>query len=131
MTLTLFLVVGALQQHGLTSWLTDLAGRSTGYGGLVRMAVCGAIGSNLVNNLPAYVALEPVAGTSPDRLLALLVGTNLGPLVTLWGSLASLLWRERCRARGVQVRALGFAAAGVVGVPALVLATTGALWLTR
>ena len=130
-TLTLFLVVGELQQHGLSSWLADLAGRGNDFGGLARMAVSGALGSNLINNLPAYVALEPVAGTSPDRLLALLVGTNLGPLVTLWGSLATLLWRERCRARDVQVRAVGFALAGAVGVPVLLLATTTALWLTR
>jgi hypothetical protein len=55
---------------------------------------------------------------------------RVSPIMAFLFAIA-LLWRERCRARGVRVRALGFAAAGVVGVPALVLATTGALWLTR
>jgi arsenical pump membrane protein len=130
-TLGLFLVVGFLQQHGLSRLLADLAGTGDGFGALLRTAASGAAASNLVNNLPAYVALEPVASGSADRLLALLIGTNLGPLITLWGSLATLLWRERCRARGLQIKAGGFALAGLVGVPVLLLATTGALWLTR
>jgi arsenical pump membrane protein len=130
-TLALFTVVGVLQQHGLTGWLDRVAGTGLGLGGLLRLSFTAALGSNLVNNLPAYLALEPVAASSPERLLALLVGTNLGPLVTLWGSLATLLWRERCRARGVDIRASGFAVAGLLGAPVLVAATTATVWLTR
>ena len=131
-TLALFLVVGLLEQHGLTAWLRRVAG--DGPDSLVlllRTAVTGAVASNLVNNLPAYLALEPVASSSPDRLLALLIGTNLGPLVTLWGSLATLLWRDRCRSGELQVSARRFAVAGVVGAPVLVVTATLALWLTR
>lgn len=130
-TLALFLVVGFFQQHGLTRVLGDLAGSSDTFGGLLRTAASGAVGSNLVNNLPAYVALEPVAAASPDRLLALLIGTNLGPLVTVWASLATLLWRERCRARGLDIRPAGFALAGLVGVPMLLLSAVATLWFTR
>lgn len=131
-TLSLFLIVGFLQQLGLTNWLAEIAGKSSnGLTGLLRMAGTGALGSNLVNNLPAYVALEPVAANSPERLLALLIGTNLGPLITIWGSLATLLWRERCRSRGVEIKASGFALAGLLGVPLLLVSTTVALWLTR
>ncbi|HET7900500.1 MAG TPA: SLC13 family permease [Candidatus Nanopelagicales bacterium] len=131
-TLALFLVVGLLEQHGLTAWLTTIAGTaSDGPVALLRTTFVGAAASNLVNNLPAYVALEPVAASSPDRLLALLVGTNLGPLITLWGSLATLLWRDRCRSGGLDVGASRFALAGAVGVPILLLTTTLALWLTR
>jgi arsenical pump membrane protein len=130
-TLSLFLVVGFLQRHGLTAWLAELAGKtSNGLGGLLRMSGTGALSSNLVNNLPAYVALEPVAANSPERLLALLIGTNLGPLLTIWGSLATLLWRERCRSAGVEIKASRFAMVGLLGVPILLLATTTALWLT-
>jgi arsenical pump membrane protein len=130
-TLALFAVVGFLQQHGLTGWLDHVAGTGTDLAGLLRLSGTAALASNLVNNLPAYIALEPVAAASPERLLAVLVGTNLGPLVTLWGSLATLLWRERCRARGVTIRPLGFAVAGLLGVPVLVVTTTTAVWLTR
>ncbi|MEE3921741.1 hypothetical protein V2I01_36225 [Micromonospora sp. BRA006-A] len=36
-------------------------------------------------------------------MLALLIGTNVGPLATPWASLATLIWYERCRAAGVAV----------------------------
>lgn len=129
-TLGLFLVVGFLQQHGLSNWLDELAGTTSDLTGLLRLAVTGAVGSNIVNNLPAYVALEPVAAASPDRMLALLVGTNLGPLITVWGSLATLLWRDRCRSVDVPVSASRFALAGGVGVPVLLVLTTCAVWFT-
>jgi arsenical pump membrane protein len=77
--------------------------------------------------LPAYLALE--RETSRHDLLALLCGVNIGPLVLLWGSLATLLWRERCKARGVDVSARQFAGLGLVGVPIVLAATLGALSL--
>ncbi|MGN6330927.1 MAG: SLC13 family permease [Motilibacteraceae bacterium] len=126
----LFLVVQALQVHGLDRLLGDVAGSGTSYPDLLRLGAVSAVGANVVNNLPAYLALEPVAAGT-DRHLALLLGVDLGPLVLLWGSLATLLWRERCRARGVQVGAREFALTGLVGVPLLLAASTGALLLTR
>ncbi len=129
-TLALFLAVGFLQQHGLTTWLGSLAGSGDDLLALLRLSASGAVGSNLVNNLPAYIALEPVAASSSDRMLALLVGTNLGPLITVWGSLATLLWRERCRAADVQVSLQRFALAGIIGMPLLIVICTATLWAT-
>lgn len=118
----LFLVVEALGRHGLDARLDALAGS-----GGVRTAATGAVLANAVDNLPAYLALERVV--TPGDLPALLVGVNAGPLVLLWGSLATLLWRERCRARGVHIGAWEFARTGLVGVPLVVLAAVGALAL--
>jgi arsenical pump membrane protein len=66
-----------------------------------------------------------------DQLLGLLLGTNVGPLILLWGSLATLLWREQCRPYGVHVSVWHFARVGLVGVPLLLATTTAALLLTR
>ena len=85
--------------------------------------------SNLVNNLPAYLAVEPAVAATPQRLLALLVGTNAGTLVTVWGSLATLLWRERCHARDVQVSWRRFAVEGLALVPLVVVVSVAALAL--
>ncbi len=85
--------------------------------------------ANAVNNLPAYLALEPVGG-SPARLAALLIGVNLGPLVTPWASLATLLWHERLRSLNVEIRWGGFAVAGVAAVVLTVPLAVVALWLT-
>ena len=62
------------------------------------MAGVAALGINGVDNLPAYLALEPFADDSAPRSVLLLMGVNVGPLITAWTSLATLLWRERCRA---------------------------------
>ena len=70
--------------------------------------------ANVANNLPAYLALESVASDAPQRLMALLIGVNVAPLVTPWASLATLLWAQRCRARGLSVKPWTLAAQGLV-----------------
>ena len=129
--LGLSLSVETVLRHGGERVVSALVGDGAGVPDLLQVAGVGAVASNLVNNLPAYLVLEPrVAGGGDTRLLALLLGTNLGPMVLLWGSLATLLWRERLRARGLDVSARQFAAFGVVGVPVLLLASTVALHLS-
>ncbi len=112
----LFLVVQAGHSLGLAALLETAAGRSDDAAGLLRLAASGAVGSNLANNLPAYLALEPVAG-SPARLAALLIGTNAGPLVTPWASLATLLWHQRLVALGVEISWRRYALLGLLVVP--------------
>lgn len=125
----LFLVVGAGHAHGLDQLLVRLTGTGDSVGSLLQLSGVAAAGSNVVNNLPAYAALEPTAG-STLRTFALLVGVNCGPLVLLWGSLATLLWRERCRARGLEVGWREFGALGLVGVPVVVVGAVLALAVT-
>lgn len=130
LVLGLFLVVQAGQVHGLPHLLARVAGTGESWPDHLRLAATGAVGANGVDNLPAYLALEPVADGSPARLVALLLGVNCGPLLTLWASLATLLWRERCRAAGVEVSAGRFLLRGLVVVPILLVTTTAALSLT-
>jgi hypothetical protein len=69
-----------------------------------RAAAAGAVLSNLVNNLPAYLAGEAalqLQGHQP--VFGLLIGVNVGPVVTPWVSLATLLWMERCRSAVIAV----------------------------
>lgn len=125
----LFLLVRAADDHGLVTALRTLAGTSGAPLGVLRTAGVGAAAGNLFNNLPAYLAVEPVAEVHRSTLLGLLLGTNVGPLVLLWGSLATLLWRDRCRAGGLHVSAGEFARVGLVGVPLLLVGTWLALLL--
>jgi arsenical pump membrane protein len=129
--LGLALTVEAVLRHGGDEAVSSVAGSGSGLADLGRVAGVGAVASNLLNNLPAYLVLEPhAAGGGDTRLLALLLGTNLGPMVLLWGSLATLLWRDRLRARGLDVSARQFAAFGAVGVPIVLLSSVVALWAT-
>jgi arsenical pump membrane protein len=128
--LGLALAVETVLRHGGSQVVAALTGNGTGVVDLLQVAGLGAVASNVLNNLPAYLVMEPHAATGGDvRLFALLLGTNLGPMVLLWGSLATLLWRERCRARGIEVSARQFAAFGLVGVPVVLVASTLALAL--
>jgi arsenical pump membrane protein len=99
----LFIVVDVALDHGLRDGLASLVGRGAGGGALLRVSVVGAVSANVVNNLPAYLALESVTADAPVRLVALLIGVNVAPLVSVWASLATILWRQRCRSAGLTV----------------------------
>lgn len=129
--LGLFVVVGTAHAHGLGTLLADLAGDGDDAGALLRVAAVGALASNAVNNLPAYLALEPSAVGDPLRLAALLVGTGAGPLVTPWGSLATVLWWHRCRQVLLDVPAATIVRQGLLLAPLVVVAAVLALVATH
>ena len=119
----LFLAAEAVQEAGLRALLEqDLAGR-----GPWTMAAAGLLGANAVNNLPAYLVLEPAAAHSPQLLVALLVGVNAGPLITPWASLATLLWHRALVRAGVEVSWGRFVALGLLVAPLTVAAGVAAL----
>lgn len=100
----LFLVVPTLSRFGIAELMTALIGTDPGMAGSYRAVAAGAGLSNVLNNLPAYTAGEAVIPAANDaQLLALLIGTNVGPLVTPWASLATLLCLESCRDHGLRV----------------------------
>jgi arsenical pump membrane protein len=116
----LFLVVGAAEAFGSGPVVNAIAGDGNDLPALWQLAGFGALAANVVNNLPAYLALESVAET-PQRLAALLIGVNAGPLLTPWASLATLLWHDRLRAQRVDVSWRKFVLLGAVTAPLVVL----------
>ncbi len=125
-TCGLFLVVEAAQYIGASALLGQAAGEGNGFIELLRLAMTGALGSNVVNNLPAYLLAEPLAGT-PERMAALLVGVNAGPLVAPWASLATLLWHDRLVRMNVLVKWKGYALLGLIVAPLTIVAAVAAL----
>lgn len=127
----MFLVVQTVDAHGLHRVLAEAVGTDGGVVGMFRASAVGAGLSNLLNNLPVYLAGEAaVPAGNHHQLLALLIGTNIGALVTPWASLATLLWYERCRAAGLRVPLRGVAATSAVLAVGGVLLATSALALT-
>lgn len=132
----LFVLVEGLDQSGvigaLSEWLHRLAQHSAnltaGAAGLAIGFVC-----NLVNNLPAGL----IAGTAvqaaavpPNINSSILIGVDVGPNLSVTGSLATILWLAALRREGVQVRALDFLRLGaLVMPPALILSLVAVLWL--
>ncbi len=124
----LFLVMDTVGRLGLSEFMAWLIGTDPGSGGVVRAATVGAVASNVLNNLPSYVAGEAVVPIpNHDQLIGLLVGTNVGPLVLPWASLATLIWYERCRADGLTVSWPRFIGTGLVAAVLTLAASVGAL----
>ncbi|WP_405372929.1 MULTISPECIES: SLC13 family permease [unclassified Microbacterium] len=124
----LFTAVAALEALGSASIASAVAGTGSGPLDLWRLSGTAMLAANGVDNLPAYLLLEPAA-SSPERLAALLIGVNAGPLITPWASLATLLWAERLRAVGIAVPWRRFVAWGCVTAPVVVGAATIPLFL--
>jgi Na+/H+ antiporter NhaD/arsenite permease-like protein len=119
----LFVLVEAAHAHGLESLLATVSGSGDDPLSLMHLAAVGALGANTINNLPAYLVFEPQAD-SQLRLAALLIGVNLGPLVTPWASLATLLWHQRLTALGVVISWPKFMGLGLIAVVVIVPAAT-------
>jgi Na+/H+ antiporter NhaD/arsenite permease-like protein len=126
---SLFVLVEAAQVNGLEDLLTAVSGSGDDPLSLLHLAAIGALGANAINNLPAYLVLEPQAAGDSTRLVALLIGVNLGPLVTPWASLATLLWHQRLTTLGVRISWPRFMGLGLVGVAVVVPAAVAALAL--
>ena len=132
----LFVLVEALNHTGLTAALaselkrlSQQAPSATTWGaGLVVAVVC-----NLMNNLPAGLlagATVQSAHVSPDLASSVLIGVDLGPNLSITGSLATILWLYALRREEITVGAWRFLKVGALVTPPALLAALGAtIWL--
>ncbi|PZE99095.1 arsenic transporter [Curtobacterium sp. MCLR17_040] len=125
----LFVVVEALHTTGITDPIVHALQGGTGTGPLLLLGGAGAVAANGIDNLPAYLVLEPAAGHEAVRYAALLIGVNAGCLITPWASLATLLWHARLSAEGVHLSWGRYMALGCVVAPLTVVAGVLALAL--
>ncbi len=128
LAVVLFVVVDLVVEHS-SDLLGPVLGTGDSLGDLARLAGVSTVLANGLNNLPAYLVLEPFASSS-HRLVTTLVGVNVGPMLLAWGSLANLLWLRACRTRGLSISILRFALEGLLVVPSAVAAGVLAVWLT-
>ncbi len=130
----LFVMVDAIESIGALEFaqrgLAWAQGLTPAVGALVASFTVG-IANNLVNNLPlgliAGGALKAVGGTGLISN-AVLIGVDLGPNLSVTGSLATILWLLALRREGLDVSFWKFLKVGAVAMPiALVLATGAAI----
>ena len=92
-----------------------------------------AIASNLINNLPVGLigasALHSSA-VSGHLANAMLIGVDLGPNLSVTGSLATVLWLIALRRENLQVSACRFLKVGVIVMPVALLLAALFLWFT-
>jgi arsenical pump membrane protein len=120
-------VVLAVLRAGLQQWLDALLPDGQGLLALLGVAAIAAVLANVLNNLPATLALLPVAAAGGlGTVLAVLIGVNVGPNLSYVGSLANLLWR-RVLGREAPSSAR-HTAVGLATVPLTLVTATVALW---
>jgi arsenical pump membrane protein len=132
----LFVLVQGLAQTGVVHALSGLleasaqrsvVGTAFGAGGAV------AVACNLVNNLPMGLisgsAIDAATTVPIDVLIqsAVTVAVDLGPNLSVTGSLATILWLTAIRREGVDVSAWQFLRLGIVVMPVALLLALAAL----
>ena len=125
----LFVLVEALDRTGVTAQLAALLRQASPVFGAALSGAIVAFGSNLVNNLPAGLiaasALHQAASPS-DLTAAILIGVDLGPNLSVTGSLATILWLAVLRREQQRVRDRDFLLLGLAAMPLALLAALAA-----
>lgn len=123
----LFVLVEGLALSGaidaLARALLRLARDSAG-GALWGAGIVAALASNVINNLPAGLiagSVGQIADLPAQTAGALLIGVDLGPNLSITGSLATLLWLIAVRREGQHVGALRFLKLGAWVMPPALL----------
>lgn len=128
----LFVAVQGLEKLGIVAdssgWLAEMKPGSPGQ--LLATASATAFTSNLTNNLPAALIARSVLLRSHapmGTVLAALVGTNVGSMITPFGSLATMLVLAFARRDGEEAHTGQLVLLGLWAVPVIVIFTVLAL----
>ena len=131
----LFVMVEALDRSGVLKALIHVLQMAAGRSAIATTWIAGvtlALICNLVNNLPAGLLAGSVVSAShvPRQVAsAVLIGVDLGPNLSVTGSLATILWLSALRRENQNVSAWSFLKLGaLVMPPALLLAIAGLLF---
>ncbi|MGD0153268.1 MAG: ArsB/NhaD family transporter [Thermacetogeniaceae bacterium] len=135
----LFLIVQAVEQLGI---LTPLSrgivhvAASGSFLGVLSVAAGGAVGSNLINNIPmtlvlisAFHGAPQVVSQHPALIYATILGVDLGPNLTTVGSLATMLWLVLLRRKGLDITTLDYVKLGLLIIPAMLIVSSLEIWL--
>jgi arsenical pump membrane protein len=119
----LFMLVAGVAQTGILNSVSQMLHEVATYSPREASFVAGivvALASNLMNNLPAGLAAATVSQSADVPLQVtsgILVGTVIGPNLSVTASLATILWLIALRREGEKVTAWQFLKLGIVVMP--------------
>jgi len=121
-SLGLYVVVYGLKNAGLTDYLTQLLIYLKSQGDTVAVVGSGfvsAILSAVMNNMPTIMIMDISLKDINDTAMvyANIIGSNLGPKMTPFGSLATLLWLHTLEKRGVSIGFWQYSKFGLIVTP--------------
>ncbi len=132
----LFVLVEGLNNTGVVSGITKLLSWGMERSVIATAWIAGsglAFAMNLMNNLPAsLIAQSAVAPAHAPAVVkgALFIGVDLGPNLSVTGSLATILWLIALRREGESCGAGEFLKIGAIVMPSALILALGALILT-
>ena len=130
----LYIVVYGLKNAGLTEFLTGMLQELTTQGDLIAIVGTGfisAILSAVMNNMPTVMIMDIALSDIGNHALAYanIIGCNLGPKMTPFGSLATLLWLHVLSQKGVKIGFWEYSKFGLIVTPLVLLVVLVALYL--
>ncbi|MFT7860272.1 MAG: arsenic transporter [Sulfurimonas sp.] len=125
-SLGLYVVVYGLKNQGLTIEIAQLLHYLNTQSQMVAVVGTGfisAILSAVMNNMPTIMVMDiALEGIKNDAMIyANIIGCNLGPKMTPFGSLATLLWLHSLEKKGVQISFWSYARFGLIVTPPVLL----------
>ncbi|BFU78520.1 arsenite efflux transporter membrane subunit ArsB [Arcobacter sp. 15-2] len=121
-SLGLYIVVYGLKNAGLTDNLTSVLESLNTQGDFIAVMGTGfmsAILSAFMNNMPTImvmdIALKDIGNSA--MIYANIIGCNLGPKMTPFGSLATLLWLHTLNQKGVKIGFWQYSKFGLIVTP--------------
>ncbi len=118
----LYIVVYGLKNAGLTDHLAVVLHELVQKGDAVAVIGTGFISaflSAIMNNMPTVMVMDIALRDIPNQTLAYanIIGCNLGPKMTPFGSLATLLWLHVLSQKGVKIGFWQYSKFGIIVTP--------------
>ncbi len=116
----LFVIVEAINKTGLITAMSNIINNYVAKSAILTAWVSGtsiAIAGNLTNNLPSGLIAGNILKTVQAPVIIknfILIGVDLGPNLSVTGSLATILWLVALRREGENVSAFTFLKLGIV-----------------
>jgi arsenical pump membrane protein len=122
----LYIVVYGLKNAGLTDYLALVLKDLALQGDTIAIIGTGFIAaflSAIMNNMPTVMIMDIALQDIPNQALAYanIIGCNLGPKMTPFGSLATLLWLHVLAKKGVKIGFWEYSKFGLIVTPPVLL----------
>ncbi|RAZ50446.1 arsenic transporter [Campylobacter hyointestinalis] len=103
----LYIVVYGLKNGGMSEYISNLISKAALHGEFYAVMTTGFLSatmSAIMNNLPTNMIMNiSLYGANETLAYANIIGSNLGPKMTPFGSLATLLWLHVLEKKGVKI----------------------------
>ena len=130
----LYIVVYGLKNAGLTDELAKILQTLNQNGDVIAVIGTGyvsAVLSALMNNMPTIMVMDIATKGIDNDLLAYanIIGANLGPKMTPFGSLATLLWLHVLEKKGVKIGFWEYSKFGLLVTPPILFVVLVSLYI--